>query len=125
VALTDRRERIVIPTEARFPPPSRVRLKYDRVGDILTLSTVPVEPAISVDMCGEGWARLAPATGRLVGLEIEEFQHSFLRRHTDLARLWHRAQSHPRILGIPRKERREFLDRLLSHFQRQLTVRDA
>ena len=122
MALTDHPAQLVIPAGARFPPPWRLRLKYDRDGDILTLHMVPPRAALSVDVCGEGWARFDPATNEIVDLEIEDFRQGFLRRHRDPAHLWHRAQSRPRILGNPLRERREFLDRLLAYFQQRLST---
>ena len=42
-------------------------------------------PATSVDWNGEIWVRIDPTNGEVVGLEIEDFEMVFLKKHPEIA----------------------------------------
>jgi len=72
----------------KIPAPRELTVRYDRRGDTLHLETAAAGAAVSVDVEGEFWLRMIPATRRVVGIEIEDFQRGFLIRHPDVAALW-------------------------------------
>ena len=45
-------------------------------------------PATSFDWHGELWLRVNPETGDIVGLEIENFESVFLKKHPAMAKVW-------------------------------------
>jgi len=49
-------------------------------------------PATSVDWEGEFWLRVDPESGEIVGLEIEDFETVFLKKHPELASAWKEAK---------------------------------
>jgi len=49
-------------------------------------------PAVSIDCDGEFWIRVDPSTGEIVGLEIEDFESVFLKKHPELQRTWQEAK---------------------------------
>jgi len=55
-----------------------------------TLFLHPAEPreATSIDLNGEIWLRVDVRTREILGLEIEDFEAVFLKRHPDLAHAW-------------------------------------
>jgi len=45
-------------------------------------------PAVSYDWEGEVWVRFDPITQDIVGIEIENFESVFLKKHPELAVAW-------------------------------------
>lgn len=45
-------------------------------------------PATSIDWNGELWIRVDMETGRIVGLEINDFESIFLKKHPELSKAW-------------------------------------
>ena len=45
-------------------------------------------PATSFDLNGEIWLRVDPENGEVVGLEIDDFEAIFLKKHPELAKAW-------------------------------------
>lgn len=60
--------------------------EYNEAEDTLYLRTGDPRPATSVDLDGEVWARVDPATGDVVGFDIEGFRAVFIPHHPALAR---------------------------------------
>lgn len=75
--------------EPRFPKlnPRTTKVSYDAKGDILILLFETGKLATSVDQ-GEFWLRMDPITGNVHGVEIENFEAAFLKRHPNLAVGW-------------------------------------
>lgn len=65
---------------------------YRNREDILFLRPEQPRPAVSFDWNGEVWLRVDPATGEFVGLEIENFESVFLKKHPELALTWRDAK---------------------------------
>ena len=55
-----------------------------------TLFVQPDEPreATSIDLNGEMWLRVDVRTREVVGLEIEDFEAVFLKKHPEVAQAW-------------------------------------
>lgn len=66
---------------------------YNNVEDILFARPGVPRPATSFDWDGEIWVRIDPVTGEIVGLEIDDFESVFLKKHPDLAKAWQEAKS--------------------------------
>ncbi|GAI10756.1 unnamed protein product [marine sediment metagenome] len=74
---------------------------YHKDEDTFFLGPEKPRPATSVDWDGEFWLRVDPESGEVVGLEIEDFETVFLKKHPELASAWkeakplcHRKMSH-------------------------------
>lgn len=74
---------------------------YHKDEDTFFLRPEKPRPATSVDWDGEFWLRVDPESGEVVGLEIEDFETVFLKKHPELASAWkeakplcHRKMSH-------------------------------
>lgn len=63
-------------------------LVYHDHEDVLFLRPSTPRPAASFDVEGEVWIRFDPETGEIVGLEIDDFEAIFLRKHHELAQAW-------------------------------------
>jgi len=63
-------------------------LVYHDGEDVLFLQPDMPRPATSFDLEGEIWIRLDPETSEIVGLEIEDFEAIFLRKHPEVAQAW-------------------------------------
>jgi len=61
---------------------------YHEDEDTFSLHPEKPRPATSVDWDGEFWIRVDPENGEVVGLEIEDFETVFLKKHPDLASAW-------------------------------------
>lgn len=51
-------------------------------------------PAVSYDLNGELWIRFVPETKEIIGLEIENFESVFLKKHPEIAKVWKTAKPH-------------------------------
>jgi len=63
-------------------------LVYHDNEDVLFLRPNTPRPATSFDLEGEIWIRFDPEAGEIVGLEIDDFEAIFLKKHPELARAW-------------------------------------
>jgi uncharacterized protein YuzE len=61
---------------------------YHSDEDVLFLRRDPPRPATSFDLEGEIWIRFDPETGEIVGLEIDDFETVFLKKHPEVAQAW-------------------------------------
>lgn len=61
---------------------------YDEGEDILFARPGKPHAATSFDWEGEIWVRVNPETGEVVGLEVDDFESVFLKKHPDLAKAW-------------------------------------
>lgn len=57
---------------------------YNEETDILYLQSKDERPAVSVDCDGEFWCRVDPKTGEILGIEIEDFQSVYLKKHPEI-----------------------------------------
>lgn len=64
------------------------RLVYHEDEDTLFLRPAKALPGTSVDWNGEVWIRVSLASGEIVGLEIDEFEFVFIKRHPELESAW-------------------------------------
>jgi hypothetical protein len=63
-------------------------LVYHQREDTLFIRPHVPKPAISMDWEGEVWIRFDPKSGEILGFEINDFEHHFLKSHTTLASAW-------------------------------------
>ncbi len=61
---------------------------YHEDEDILFLRPVKPLPGTSVDWNGEIWIRVSMESGEIIGLEIDEFESVFIKRHPELEKAW-------------------------------------
>ncbi len=59
----------------------------DRELDTLSWLSIPVQAATSIDQDGV-WYRVTPQTGKITGIEIEDFESVFLKKHPELEPSW-------------------------------------
>lgn len=94
---------------------------YHDTGDTLFVrSDVPI-PATSFDLNGEIWIRILPENGKIVGLEIDDFESVFLKKYPELANAW--AEIKPRCIKKRTEthiENRESFMVIILNFVRQL-----
>jgi hypothetical protein len=60
---------------------------FDRELDTLYWLSMPVQAATSIDRDGV-WYRVTPQTGKITGIEIEDFESVFLKKHPELEPSW-------------------------------------
>jgi len=60
---------------------------FDRELDTLYWLSMPVQAATSIDRDGV-WYRVNPQTGKIAGIEIEDFESVFLKRPPELQPSW-------------------------------------
>jgi uncharacterized protein YuzE len=92
--------------------------------DVLFIRPSEPRPATSIDWEGEIWIRVDISTGEIVGLEIDDFEAVFLKKHPELAVAW----SEVKPLNRCKKNRRSsdilwesFLQIILSFLKRFFT----
>ncbi|MBM4463897.1 MAG: DUF2283 domain-containing protein [Chloroflexi bacterium] len=68
---------------------------YDKDDTFCIYSGSP-RPAVSFDINGEVWLRIDPDSGDIIGLEIEDFESIFLKRHPELSPAWQQAKPYCR-----------------------------
>ena len=56
--------------------------------DILFIRPKNSSPAVSYDWEGELWLRFDPSTKVVLGIEIENFESVFLKKHPEVAKVW-------------------------------------
>ena len=67
-------------------------IAYDDEDDVFYARPSSPRPATSLDWEGEIWVRIAPETGEIVGLEIDDFESVFLKKYPKLAKAWQEAK---------------------------------
>jgi hypothetical protein len=103
-----------------FPAARRLRFRFHPDRDALTISVWPKRPAVSVDLEGEVWARWIPATGEVVGFEIDDFVSEFLTRHPQLAELWNRSRARHRPAFMRSGLRRGFSSAIVQYLREKV-----
>lgn len=88
----DNPERLTIPLDSLKNIRDFIPL-YDSKRDTFFLRPQKAKPATSFDWDGEFWIRLDPVTTEIVGLEIENFESVFLKRHPEVAKVWKQAKT--------------------------------
>jgi uncharacterized protein YuzE len=81
--------------------------KYDAKRDVFFLRPSTPRPATSFDCDGELWLRVDVNTGEIVGIEIEDFEAVFLKRHPEVAQAW--AECKRLVRSQPDRIRESFL----------------
>lgn len=61
---------------------------YHADEDTFFLRQKEPQPATSFDWDGELWIRYNPQTGEIVGIEIENFEQIFIKKHPEIAKVW-------------------------------------
>ena len=61
---------------------------YHKREDTFFIIPSKPQPATSIDWNGELWIRVNPESGEVVGLEIEDFESVFLKKHPEIANVW-------------------------------------
>ncbi len=61
---------------------------YHSDEDILLIRPENPRPAVSYDLEGELWLRFDPSTKEVFGIEIENFESVFLKKHPEVAKIW-------------------------------------
>lgn len=93
--------------------PAKMVLDYDRKSDILHIRPPKARPATSFDIDDEVWIRIDLETGEVVGIEIDDFELVFLKKHPEVAAVWPGAKSKA-------SERVRFFLEILADFLRTL-----
>lgn len=86
-------------------------LVYHDDEDVLFVRREKPQRAAAFDLEGELWIRFDPETGEIVGLEIDDFEAIFLKRHPELAEAWKEAKP---LCG--RKSKNKDMDRTRESF---------
>jgi len=76
-------------------------------------------PAVSYDWEGEIWIRFDPKTKEVVGLEIENFESIFIKKHPEVAKIWKEIKSlciHKKTKAIDENLYESFIRILLNFF---------
>jgi hypothetical protein len=88
----DHPERLTIPLDSLRDIKDFIPL-YDSRRDTFFLRPQKAKPATSFDWDGEFWIRLDPVSHEIVGLEIENFESVFLKKHPEVANVWKQAKT--------------------------------
>ena len=64
---------------------------YHKENDTFFIRPEQPLPAVSFDWNGELWIRV-DSTGKIVGLEVENFESVFLKKHPEVAQVWTEAK---------------------------------
>ena len=97
-------------------------LTYHEQEDTLFMRPNEARPATSFDCNGEFWLRVAPETGEIVGVEVNDFEAVFLKKHPELAKAWKEVKPVSRRFYSVQKRRRskdvasEPFSRIISDF---------
>ena len=76
---------------------------YHKDTDTLFFRGAEHRPAASIDWDGEIWIRIDPISGEVVGIEIEDFESVFLKKHPEIAVAWYESRpTSRRFMGIKR-----------------------
>ncbi len=66
---------------------------YHEDEDVLFISPENPKPATSFDWNGEIWLRIDPQTEEIIGIEIENFEKVFIKKHPELDQVWRTVKS--------------------------------
>ena len=91
--------KVIVEDHPRFDEKTIENLKstiasYNSDEDTLFIRPEIPRPAVSYDLNGELWIRFDPATKEIIGLEIENFESVFLKKHPEAAKVWKTAKPH-------------------------------
>lgn len=114
-------------------------LSYDCIyhdnEDVLFFCPANPKPATSFDWNGELWFRIDPQTEEIVGIEIENFEKVFIKKHPELAPVWNTVKPSCWHKVNKRKDNAplesfiriilEFLSSLLEKTPQQLSLRES
>jgi hypothetical protein len=92
---------------------------YHKKEDTLFIRPEKPLPATSVDWEGELWIRVDINTGKIVGLEIDDFESIFLKKHPEIAKVWEGYKPLCDIRKIATKREKDFYESfytILSNF---------
>ncbi len=86
-------ERILIEDSPQFTEKTMQNLKssipvYHSDEDTLFIRSEISRPAVSYDWGGELWLRFDLVTKEIVGVEVENFESVFLKKHPEVAKVW-------------------------------------
>lgn len=65
---------------------------YRKDADVFYLCAEPRRPATSYDLNGLLWLRIDIETGDIVGIQIDDFESVFLKKHPEVAKAWKEAK---------------------------------
>jgi hypothetical protein len=65
---------------------------YNPDEDVLFIKPKESIPAVSYDWGGEIWIRFKPESKEVIGLEIENFETVFIKKHPEVAGVWKAAK---------------------------------
>lgn len=68
--------------------PARFVVQYDKKADILYAHTPKPRRATSIDIDEEVWINVDLETGEIVGIQIDDFELVFLKKHPEVAAVW-------------------------------------
>lgn len=98
----------------------KLSLRYNPDEDVLYLKDDGNIPAVSHDWNGEIWIRFEPVSRKIIGLEIEDFESVFVRKHPEVAKAWKTVKLSLNRKGTATDENdvcRSFITLLLSFFE--------
>lgn len=86
-------EKAIIGDSPQFGEDTMKNLKdlipiYHPDEDALFIRSVNPRPAVSYDWEGEVWIRFDPTTKEVFGIEIENFESVFIKKHPEIAKIW-------------------------------------
>jgi len=61
---------------------------YHAEEDVLFIRSSNPRPSVSYDWEGELWIRFDPHTKEVVGIEIENFESVFIKKHPEVTKIW-------------------------------------
>ena len=73
-----------------------VECVYYGKDDTLFIRSGAPRPAVSFDLNGEVWLRVDPDDGDIIGLEIDDFESIFLKKHPEISIAWRQAKPYCR-----------------------------
>ncbi len=100
----------------------KMTLRYNSDEDVLYLKDDNNVPAVSYDWNGEIWVRFEPVSRKVIGLEIEDFESAFIRKHPKFAKTWKTVKLSFNRKGKPIDENnasRSFVALLVSFFEEE------
>lgn len=92
-------EKLIIEDSPQFNEHTIENLKtttivYHSDEDTFFIRPETPQPAVSFDIGGELWIRYDPNTKDVIGIEIENFETVFLKKHPEIAKIWKTVKPH-------------------------------